>query len=84
MLENLRGLGEFSKIRNISDSDIPPAEAPRTLSSDKYVVFFFAAFASLRRRWACFAGEILILLVSASPRAFVAFVHIVRPVIHDE
>src|SRR5262249_43137922 len=55
MLEKLRGLGKFSKIRNISDSDIPPAEAPRTLSSDKY--FFFAAFASLRRRWTCFAGD---------------------------
>src|SRR5215470_8881829 len=48
MLESLRGLGEFSKIRNISDSDIPPAKAPRTLSSDQYFFFFFAAFASLR------------------------------------
>src|SRR5262249_59506388 len=47
MLENLRGLGKFSKIRNTSDSDIPPAKAPRTLSSDKYF-FLFAAFASLR------------------------------------
>jgi hypothetical protein len=47
MLEKLRGLGKFSKIRNISDSDIPPAKAPRTLSSDKYF-FLFAAFASLR------------------------------------
>src|SRR5262245_57254442 len=36
MLENLRGLGKFSKIRNILDSDISPAKAPRTLSSDKY------------------------------------------------
>ena len=55
MLEKLRGLGTFSKIRNMSDSDIPPAKhvlrlvegAPRTLSSDKYF-FLFAAFASLR------------------------------------
>src|SRR5262245_15309138 len=47
MLEKLRGLGKFSKIRNISDSDIPPAKVPRTLSSDKYF-FLFAAFASLR------------------------------------
>jgi hypothetical protein len=27
-LENLRGWGKFSKMRNISDSDIPPANAP--------------------------------------------------------
>jgi hypothetical protein len=59
MLENLRGLGEFSRIRNISDSDIPPAKAPRTLSSDKYFLFFFAAFASLR--------EIIRNSVGASP-----------------
>jgi hypothetical protein len=60
MLEHLRGLGEFSKIRNISDSDIPPAKAPRTLSSDEYFFFFFAAFASLR--------EIIRNSVAASPR----------------
>src|SRR5262249_7072637 len=60
ILESLRGLGEFSKIRNISDSDIPPAKAPRTLSSDKYFFFFFAAFASLR--------EIIRNSVAASPR----------------
>src|SRR5262245_2718624 len=47
MLDKLRGLGKFSEIRNISDSDIPPAKAPRTLSWDKYL-FLFAAFASLR------------------------------------
>jgi ABC-type nitrate/sulfonate/bicarbonate transport system substrate-binding protein len=48
MLENLRALGKSSNVRNISDSGISPAKAPRTLSSDKYFLFFFAAFASLR------------------------------------
>jgi hypothetical protein len=60
MLENLRGLGKSSNIRNISDSEISPAKAPRTLSSDKYFFFFFAAFASLR--------EIIRDSVAASPR----------------
>jgi hypothetical protein len=60
LLENLRGLGKFSNIRNISDSDISPAKAPRTLSSDKYFLFFFVAFASLR--------EIIRNSVAASPR----------------
>jgi hypothetical protein len=59
MLDSLRGLGKFSKIRNISDSDIPPAKAPRTPSSDKYFFFFFAAVASLR--------EIIRDSVAASP-----------------
>jgi hypothetical protein len=49
MLENLRGLGKFSNIRNISDSDISPAKAPRTLSSDKYFLFFFASLREIIR-----------------------------------
>ena len=66
MLEILPGLGKFSKIRNMSDSDIPPAEGPRTLSSDKY--FFFAAPSTLLRT--CFASlrEIIRNSVAASPR----------------
>jgi hypothetical protein len=56
----LPGLGKSSNVRNISDSDISPAKAPRTLSSDKYFFFFFAAFASLR--------EIIRDSVAASPR----------------
>jgi hypothetical protein len=44
----------------MSDSDIPPAKARRTPSSDKYFFFFFAAFASLR--------EIFRDLVAALPR----------------
>jgi hypothetical protein len=60
MLENLRRLGKFCKIRNISDSDIFPAKAPRTLSSDKFFFFFFAPFAALR--------EIIRNSVAASPR----------------
>src|SRR5215470_20038346 len=68
MLESLRGLGEFSKIRNISDSDIPPAKAPRTLSSDNYFFFFFAAFASLRPRSGHALREIIRNSVAALPR----------------
>jgi multidrug efflux system outer membrane protein len=60
MLKNLRGLGKSSNVRSISDSEISPAKAPRTLSSDKYFPFFFAACASLR--------EIIRDLVAASPR----------------
>jgi hypothetical protein len=48
MVDNLPCSRKFSKVRNISDSDILPAKAPRRLSSDKYFFFFFAAFASLR------------------------------------
>src|SRR5262245_31284516 len=68
MLQNLRGSGEFSKIRNILDSDIPPAKAPRTLSSDKYFFFFFAVFASLRPRSGHALREIIRNSVAASPR----------------
>jgi hypothetical protein len=68
MLENLRGLGKFSNIRNISDSDISPAKAPRTLSSDKYFLFFFAAPSTALRT--CFASlrEIIRNSVAALPR----------------
>jgi hypothetical protein len=48
MLESFRLLRKSSDISNISDSDISPAKARSTPSSDKYYFSFFAAFASLR------------------------------------
>jgi hypothetical protein len=52
----------------MSDSDIPPAKAQSTLSSDKYFFFFFAPFASLRLRSGHALREIFRDLVAALPR----------------
>jgi hypothetical protein len=52
----------------MSDSDMAPAKAQRTPSSDKYFFFFFAPFAFLRRCSGHALQEIFRDVVAALPR----------------
>jgi hypothetical protein len=61
MLESFRRLRKCSDIWSIWDSDISPAKARRTPSSDKILFLFLCGLC-------VFAGNIPILLVAAQPR----------------
>jgi hypothetical protein len=65
-------LRNVSNISEISNSDISPAKARRTPSSDKYYFFVLAAFASLREIFRFFGCGL------AAPRFFVVDVGLMR------